>query len=395
MPLPKHRRLQFSILAAVLSLLGGMAAVQHQAAASWQAMQVEVEALRQQQPTRDPRPPLWGDAAAGDAFVHYREAITAASGVAQNPDTAMPKLLRREVADLAADVALRSRWRPALTALRAGSHAADAAPPAWREGKLATAIVNLLDCRSLANFAMCEARALLHERQALAAVQHSLDAAQFGADLMHRGLLINQMIATAIVGIATEWPDPSLRELDAPALDALAAGLERLDRRLPVVCDYDAELLWMAAHAQQMPPDPAFVPAASSWRHGFSGRWMLAEGFLFAAEYARNLRQTRELEWPQREAVLELEGNAIAATSNPVVALMVPNLAAAERGLRRAIAEVRLLRMAVDLHRGLDVPPLRDPLGAGPLVVTRSSSGVRIASGADEEERPLVRVVRL
>jgi hypothetical protein len=73
--------------------------------------------------------------------------------------------------------------------------------------------------------------------------------------------------------------------------------------------------------------------------------------------------------------------------------MMIPNLTAAETNLRQVLTRLRLLRMAVDLHRGLDVPPLRDPLGDGPLLVTKVPAGIRLASAADGDNHPLSRIV--
>jgi hypothetical protein len=51
------------------------------------------------------------------------------------------------------------------------------------------------------------------------------------------------------------------------------------------------------------------------------------------------------------------------------------------------------LRMAIDLHRGLEVPPLRDPLGSGQLGVKREPGCVRITSDGSTTGRPIERFV--
>lgn len=389
----RRRLVLLGILAATALPLGGVAVVGFHADVSWRAMQTQTAALRAQLAARDHRrPPLWGEAALGNAFTHYDRAVEAARTAMAMQDTG--RLLRCSDGELAADQALRTSWRSALNELRAGSHAAEAAPPPWRADQPGPTIVNLLHCRDLANIAMFEARARRHEGAHAAAVQHSLDAAQFGADLLHRGLVIHQMIGSAITAIAADWPDAALVELDRPALDLLATGLERLDRRLPLALDHDSELLFMATNLQQIPPNHDFVPSVESWRHGFSARWMTAEALMIAAELAADLRQAQQLDWPQRQALIELECSAAAASTNPIVPMLVPNLAAAETNLREVVAMVRLLRMAVDLHRGLDVPPLRDPLGCGPLVVTRTDVGIELRSAGAERRPSLQRTVR-
>ncbi len=79
---------------------------------------------------------------------------------------------------------------------------------------------------------------------------------------------------------------------------------------------------------------------------------------------------------------------------NPALTAFVPNLAAAETSLRQAVAMLRLLRMSVDLHRGLDLPPLPDPLADGPIVVTTGHDGVRLACVGAEQRALLARDVR-
>ncbi|MCU0863746.1 MAG: hypothetical protein MUC36_08150 [Planctomycetes bacterium] len=391
MPARSRRRLiLLLILGATVLPLGGAAVVGFRADASWQAMQAQTEVLRVRVAARDHhRVPLWGEAADGSAFAHYATAIELAHEVMASRQTGA--LLQASDAELAADQALRTSARPALGALRAGSRAAAVATPSWPGDRSAAEIVNLLHCRQLANLAMFETRARRHERAHLAAVQHSLDAAQFGADLLQRGLLINQMIGCAITAIAIDWPDAALQALDRPALDLLASGLERLDRRLPVALDHDVELLWLATNLQQVSPDPDYAPQVSSWRHGFSTRWAVAEAFTIADRLVRDLQQAQQLDWPQRQALIELECSVAAESPNPVVRTIVPNLTAAETNLRETVTLVRMLRMAVDLHRGLDVPPPRDPLGSGPIVLDRSGEELVLRSAGRKQLHRAVR----
>ena len=64
-----------------------------------------------------------------------------------------------------------------------------------------------------------------------------------------------------------------------------------------------------------------------------------------------------------------------------------------ERTYRGAIAELRLLRIAVALHRGQPAPDLRDPLGAGRLTVASSDAGEQIASAGASRDQPIARTV--
>jgi hypothetical protein len=52
----------------------------------------------------------------------------------------------------------------------------------------------------------------------------------------------------------------------------------------------------------------------------------------------------------------------------------------AEGNIRGVLAQLRCLRLAVDHHRGVELPELADPLGAGPLQVAREGSQMRFSS---------------
>jgi hypothetical protein len=121
---------------------------------------------------------------------------------------------------------------------------------------------------------------------------------------------------------------------------------------------------------------------------------MLADAFLQVAAAAERITAEQRLSWPQREALLQLELGAVADSGNPVTAMLAPNLSAAEQTLREVAARVRLLRMAVDVRRGVDGVPLQDPLGDGPFGVARDAGGVVFHSAGGHSGRKLVRSVR-
>jgi hypothetical protein len=58
------------------------------------------------------------------------------------------------------------------------------------------------------------------------------------------------------------------------------------------------------------------------------------------------------------------------------------------------VTGVRMLRIAVDLHRGRQPEPLDDPFGSGSLEVVESGGGVSVQSaGTTHGRRPLRREV--
>lgn len=401
MPWISHPRRVFAFAAAGAAVLalGAFGFVQCCAERSWNALRTMQEDLELRLVARDhQREPLWGESAPGRAFVPYAHALTKANQLAKEADKALLRTLRQDDATTAEDpesVALRARWQPILADLHAGAHANDATPPAADDPESPGDLTNLLDARWVANCAMFEARALRHRGQHLAAVQVSLDAATFAADLHRRGTLIDQMIATAMVAIATSetWPEPALAQLDGQALQALAAGLERLDRLLPIAADHDGEMAFMLRTIAAAPIDASGMPGSlSAWRFGFSTRWMFADALLRQADAYRLLARETALDWPQRQALLELQLGILVDSGNPVCAIMVPNATGAERNLRESLTLVRLLRMSVARHLGGELPALRDPLGDGPLLVTtRDDGGVRLHSVGTEQRSKLVR----
>lgn len=394
-PEQRHRRFLIAgIAAAVLLPIATIALVAFRADERWQALLQLEQQLQRDWARRDfARDVAWGTADDGNAFAHYARAEQGARDRAGSDKDALLATLRFDDARVATAAApLLERWQPVLDAMRCGAHAANATPPD-------TAIANLLDCRHVVNVAMFAVRAARHRGEHLAAARLTLDTATYAADVVRRGVLINQMIGAALLAIATgeTWPERALDGLDRDALDLLAAGLERIDRQLPVYLDHTGELLSQAQALRRGLGDPALPTSAltrGAWRFGFSGRWMIADAFLRTAAMMQELGDAQQLPWPQRCARIELEIAGLVQGGNPAMTAFVPNLAAAETSLRQAVAMLRLLRMSVDLHRGLDLPPLPDPLADGPIVVTPGHDGVRLECVGAAQRALLARDVR-
>jgi hypothetical protein len=392
-----HRRLVLAgIVAAVAVPCLGFAVVQFRADASWQAMLAAQENLRAREAAAPRgREVAWGDATTGNAAPHYQRALAMTRALLPADEAALRRTLPHDDESRAANTnGLLERWQPVLDALRDGAHAPEAVPP-FADVDATRPFANLLTCRWIVNAAVLDARVLRQRGEQLAAVRRTLDAATFGADLLRRGLLIDQMIGCAMLAIATNeaWPDPALAALDRDALDALATGLERLDRGLPEAIDLTTEMLFSSQVLLQPHPDPARLPMPSAWRFLMSTRWMLADAMMRTFAAVHEIANADHQPWPQRRALIELDTDTLVRTGNPVLAMLMPNFVAAEQNRRESLAILRLLRMAVDRHRGLDVPPLRDPLGDGPIVVTKVDGGVQLRCAGAETRRTLARVV--
>lgn len=393
----RFRRLVIGCIASTsIVILGGAAVVQQRTAATWSAMQATVASLDAEWRARDHhRQPLVGDGHDGSAFAGYEAALALAAKTYTLDADLLGMLPHHDDGKVTGTEALRTRWRPAIEALRQAARCLDARPTEQPVDPAGGGFVRLLHARWLVNFAVLEARALRLAGQPLEAVDWTLDAATFGADLVRSNLLIHAMIGGAMVAIATReaWPDAALQQLDAPALQRLAEGLDRLDAGLPERLELDGELRYAArwlAHAGEAGTQ---YGTSTAWRFGFSPRWMLADGFLHYAAAVEKLRGEPQLAWPQREAWMELELAALDEIDNPVTQGWAANLASAERSHRSVVAHVRQLRMAVERHRGRQTAPLRDPLGDGPFAVVPDGDGVVLRSAGELGGKPIERRV--
>ena len=388
MPSPRRRRVLVCALAALVALFAADAWVQHRADAAWQRVVAErahLEARLAARPTQ--RAPLLGEATPGLAFDHYAVATAAAAPLDRDRGAPARKLLTADDAAVAADP-LRATWAPVVEALRAGAQAGDAKTPLRGPmTKSDDGVLDLLAVRWVANAAAFEARALLHEGRGDDAVRVSLAGMTLGRDVLHSGLLINQLIGCAVVAIGVDtWTEARLARLAPGARELLASGLAALDAQLPVTLDLDGELRFAAEALLAVDAaggDDLGIGALDSWRYGFSSRWRLATHYLGYADLIRFANATRDVPWPEREAQL----TAALAVEDAAGNLFAANLQQAERQLRGVVASVRLLRMALDLHAGREASALADPLAAAPIAVTAQDGGVRLAS-ADATKQP-------
>jgi hypothetical protein len=395
----RHRRMLLgSILSLVIVVSGSAAVVRQRTDLAWSAMQKQIHAIDAAWQLRDHRRlPLYGEGTDGRAFDGYEQAIELAKPLCKGSNRELIATLpHKNDAKVEGTEALRERWRPAIDALRAASRCNDARPPQTSADAPETGVLSLLDARWLVNMTVLEARALRLAGKPREAVERTLDAATFGADLMQSGLLINTMIGAAVVAIAIDeaWPEDALSKLDGPSLDLLAESLDRLDRRLPSFTDLDGELRFIGHWLQSRPVEENKDFSTSSWRFGFSPKWMAADAYLHFAAAGERIVDGPNLSWPQRKAWLELEINQMLASGNPITAMMVPNLMSSENTLREVQTRVRLVRMAVAAHRGINSHPLQDPLGAGPFAVAKEGDRVTFRSAGTRGEKAIERSVQ-
>lgn len=328
---------------------------------------------------------LFGETVEGDAFAFYREAMRRAAEltIEFGDDDLVTLLHRPDELPPARRAELLEAWRPAVDLVRTGAHCSTAVPhvPGYDEVEVAS----LLGGRWLCNIACIEARTALAAGRGQDAVEWTLDAAMFGADLRHSTVLIDQMIGTALVAIASTefWSDERLRVLGDDTLTSLDAGLAALDERTPVTMLLRGEHVFVATHLDRATGELAYGPM-STWRYGFSWRWMAADAIVEWAEALDHLDETADAPWRERRAALERQADQLAESDNELVRTL-SHSTSAERSVRHVEARLRLLRAAVAVHRGDRRPSLPDPFGDGPLGVVEDGAIVQLTSRGDGE----------
>ena len=368
---PQRRPLLWLAGGVILGLAVAIVAVGHwRGTVEWQRFRAAAALAQAESDAREPtRPVLWGEAQAGKASPHYERAFNLLSTKVDSAQLAsLARIEGRRVAGVlntepvrpgpsAAEVV--AAHADALAALRAGAHSTDAQRPMdWSAG-FSIRIQNMLTARHLANVAVLAAILAVDEGDGERAVHLLLDVMQFGRDLTRSPLLIEQMIGCATQAIASHdavtWANLT-RTLDANALRLLAVGLAQLDEApgslMPATTWITAEAALLAnTSLESLTRDrvPTTLSLAA-WRYGFSLSLALARHGL----HQLRLGQQAQAHCTGRDAV---------ASANPITAMFTPNYGAGLRNHLRAIAALRLLRMAVQHAAGDVVTPLPDPSG--------------------------------
>lgn len=355
------------------------------------------------------RQPLSGEGEQGSAFERYQKAMALAS-IRSEADRALLKELRLhpERCDDTARATFADRWSEPIARMRQGVRCDDARPLIeWRHGVGAQPL-QLLPARDIANACVVEARRLLAEGKQQDFVEIGLDAATFAVDLQQSPLLIDQMVASAILAIAfTElFDEASVAKLNVEARSQLARGVAAIETHCVRGVRLQGEALMLArslqksaeAEATDMSAARAAHPEQAdndsldaSWRHGWSKRWAMAEGVLLLADVCEQLESGDGLAWPQREALLEAQRLRLRTDANPMTASWDEAIAGAERTLRIALCHVRLLQASLAAASGSPLEGIQDPFGDGPFQVARDGETLRIASIGGSKLHPLAR----
>ena len=196
------------------------------------------------------------------------------------------------------------------------------------------------------------------------AVRVLLDAMQFARDQADHPIMI-----TSVVGISTLEQISTMffsgldrdgkkrgavwrvEDLSRESLLLLRDGLDRLDRPLFLLKHaIRAEALMFGRSMQSLGGSDGDGFSMdfewSSWRFGFSERWMCAAAVLDALEVADGLPKVAA--WSKWRDHMDGLTTALKASDNPVFKMMMPNYTSLAAGHRRGSVALRVLRMLVD-----------------------------------------------
>lgn len=397
-----HQRTLFRIGAVLATLLLlGLGAVwqQRSMAAQREALVAELAADHAAYLALDDRREvLYGQAQPGNAWEAYAKAI----GLAADP--AMP--LREDRLEEAlrgshtpSDAELAA-WHEPLQALRSGTHCQSARSLIDLRAGYDAALPNVRATLDLGHAAVVSARHALASGAARAGLEQMLDALTFAVDLLRSPVLLEQMLGAVLLqAITTQGlTDPVLVGLAPSELTLLANALASADTQSPSTVNPHGEALLTGSLLIDFKPGDQ-LPGVSiwhTWRHGFSAQRLALDALQEVRQLAQAVAAERSTDWPQREVRLREFASAVQSSDNALLRMVATNHLEAERDLRRAIADLRLLRLCVAerLGQGLE---LQDPLGSGNLQRTTGTAEdrptVQFASVGSSSERVLVRTV--
>ncbi len=315
----------------------------------------------------EPRPVLWGEAQAGNAWQLYEEAV----GLV---DPSVEKRWKQIVWEMEPGEeratlrdALLDQHAEALEKMSLGAHRQDARHLIrWKEGhsQKVDQIPNLYWFRFLSNLAVLQSERYLDEGKPRQAVHVLLDAMQFGRDLLEKPRMIDELIGAALLNIPTTGALIQFEQLDrfpAAELQELADGMAILDAGLPRrSLGSSGDLLLF--HRSILQQSDSWWFQGQAWLHGFSGWSMLAsqvEEVEFLVEEQLSLS---EGPWSEQRRRCNQSLEDFLESSSQVAIAWAPALGNASSRLT-AIKNLRLSRMAVMLRLDGQVEPIADPFG--------------------------------
>jgi hypothetical protein len=209
-----------------------------------------------------------------------------------------------------------------------------------------------------------------------AASDQLLDGVRVATELMHGATVFETVLGALLLErCLIAFGDAMIAGMDAPRLQRLEKALGEVDACLPedqalaqrYACEMVSVVSGSTLNGYAMP-----TVSLRAWRQGFSvSSWYRA----LATSVVEIVRQpaTRgadgESNWSERRRQLDQITSEVVAAGRDYSGVGAVNFAEREENARRAVTQLRLLRLAVAFHLGREFPTLRDPLGNGDLVV--------------------------
>ena len=372
-----------------LIILPTVGVIWWQASARWEAMsramdevQVELESYRWV------RSVPWGDTNPGRPWDGYSKALSSFAEVSKDIESSTYSAWFESPA-----TASQACWRlilklgPTFTLVRQAGHCADATPVVdWSQSLIDRAddgpLRRIVQRQDLSFSLLLRSWQLLQVGDESKAIRVLLDAMQFARDQVDQPVLIVSLFGTSILQRAAEMffsgsdGDGKSRgaiwrvdDLSRESLLLLREGLERLDRPLPLLMHaIKAESLIFGRTIQSMfgsdgeglSTDFEF----SSWRFGFSGRWMCADAVLDSLDVADGLPKIAA--WSKWRDHLDGLTTGLQVSGNTVSKIMAPSYTSFVVSRRGGVVGVRALRMLVDDALG-ESHKYPDPFGSDML----------------------------
>lgn len=353
----------------------------------WAAMEKTVRELHAETVARDAsRPALRGVAVAGNGWDDYAIALKAMDAAKGSEAVLGEFVSRGPKADRAKVEAVLAAHGAALEPLRRGAARTHARYPiVWQEGFSAN-VPGLLQAQKLANLAVCRSRFLVEEGKPREAAELLLDTCQFGRDMGINQVLISEMIALAIYGVALD----ELRDLVLSAklsredLLAVAAELEQLDRTFP---PHGFSMMNEALMAGWgfikleggTEEERRALGAPGLVSLGFASRLLYADAFDTELDFMKRAAEAEGRPWPEVQKLgqeMEAEGSRL---KNPISKIMVPGLISSTRSGRERRAQLRFVLVAARYRATGEAPDLDDPFGTK-LRTSRSGDRLKVWS---------------
>lgn len=348
-----------------LVILPTVAVVWWQADARWAEMSRAMDEVQTElESYRCIRSVPWGSTNPGRAWDGYSKALNSFAEVSKDVES----LDHAAWFDSPA-TASQACWRwiqklePTFAVVRQAGHCADATPMIdWSKGVTETSGY-VSQRQNLSLSLLLRSWQLLQVGDDSEAVRVLLDAMQFARDQVDQPVLIASLLGTSILQRTSAMFFSGLdgddkkrgaiwrvEDLSRESLLLLRDGLDRLDRPLPLLIHaIKAEGLLFGRTMQSVGGSDgdgfSIDFEFSSWRFGFSGRWMCAAAVVDALKIAEDLPKVAA--WSKWRDHLDDIGTALKTNDNTVFKMMMPHYTSLAAGHRRGSVALRVLRMLV------------------------------------------------